>query len=114
MANRPFPNPNADALPHGDRQPSGGLVPPSAARQRALHSDRNLLQHATARARALALNEIANHYSCWRLRNEDDARFAWRLAIHIQEKIIHDEEQLENVLSLSRTEDRNLTGDAHE
>jgi hypothetical protein len=64
--------------------------------------DRTLLLHANTAARSLALDDIGNAYSCWRLKREDDRQFSLRLAIHIQEKIIHDEEQLTQVLSLSR------------
>src|SRR5262249_53065965 len=94
-------NSNADADPRGDRPPPGETLPPSS-RQGAPLADRVLLEHANAAARSLALDEIGNLYSCWRLRNENDAHFSFRLAVHIQEKIIHDEEQLENILSLSR------------
>jgi hypothetical protein len=101
MKNHRSPVSNADAAPYGDRQPPGGSLPPSS-RQGAPHPDRLLLKHANAAARSLALEQIGNHYCCWRLRNEDDAAFAWRLAIHIQERIIQDEQHLANVLSLSR------------
>lgn len=106
----PTQSPNADAAPHGDRQPPGGSLPPSS-RQGALYPDQALLQHANAAARAIALDQIGDHYCCWRLRNEDDARFGWRLAVHIQTNIIEDEQHLENVLSLSRPQHGNLNGD---
>jgi hypothetical protein len=61
-----------------------------------------LLNEVNATARSLALDDIGNFYSCWRLRSEDDTRFSFRLAVHIQEKIIEQEQHLAHVLSLSR------------
>jgi len=47
------------------------------------------------------LDRIGDAVNCWRLRNETDRAFAYRLALHIQESIIDREQLLTLVFSLT-------------
>jgi hypothetical protein len=63
-------------------------------------SDPNLLDHATTRSVRRELETIGNLVNVWRLRGENDWRFAHRIALALEESICEREDLLDIVISL--------------